>query len=165
MMRYFLPTACFILFATALLAQPANFNPIKWSFTAKDAGNCEVDLIFTGILEEGWSTYSQFLDNEDGPVATTLNFAPGANYKLIGKATESGEIVKTHDVIFNMNLAKFKHKAILTQRVQVLDPSKPITGYLNGMTCNDEMCLPPKDYDFSFKIPALTGCTPKNAQH
>ena len=144
---------------STLLAQ----NPIKWSFKAQDAGNCQVDLIFTGILEDGWCTYSQFLESEDGPVATSLHFEDGANFKVIGKATESGDIYKTHDVVFDMNLTKFKHKAILTQRVEILDPSKPIKGYVNCMTCNDEMCLPPKDADFSFTIPALTGC--KTNQH
>lgn len=156
MRSYILPLLCLVLSFNAL-AQ----NPIKWTFTAKDAGNCQVDLILTGILEEGWCTYSQFLDSEDGPVATTLNFVEAPNFKLLGKATEGGEIVQMHDVVFNMKLTKFKHKAVLTQRVEVLDPSKPITGAINYMTCNDEMCLPPKDAEFSFKIPALTGCKTK----
>ncbi len=151
----------FFLFALSLMAQ----NPIHWSFTAKDAGNCQVDLIFTGVLEDGWCTYSQFLESDEGPVATSLTFQPGANYTLVGKATESGDIIKMHDAIFNMNLTKFKHKAILTQRVEILDPSKPITGYVNAMTCNDEMCLPPKDADFSIKIPVLNSCNTKSTQH
>lgn len=148
-------TPLFVLFAAmSLFAQ----NPVKWSFTAKDAGNCQVDLIFTGTIDEGWYTYSQFLESEDGPVATSLTFSEGPNFTLIGKAKESGEIIKVHDKVFDMMLTKFKHKAVLTQRVEVKDPSRPITGYLNFMTCNDEMCLPPKDVDFSFKIPALSGC-------
>jgi hypothetical protein len=152
----------FLLFTLSLVAQP---NPIKWSFSAKDAGNCQVDLIFTGILEEGWCTYSQFLESEDGPVATTLNFQEGANYKLLGKAVESGEIINPFDVVFGGNLTKFKHKAILTQRVEVIDPSKPIAGDIFYMACNHEMCLPPKDADFSIKIPALKACAPKSSKH
>ena len=144
-----------LLSAVGLPAQ----NPVKWAFTAKDAGNCQVDLIFTGTIDEGWYTYSQFLESEDGPVATALRFAPAPGYKLVGKATEGGEIIKVHDKVFDMNLTKFKHKAILTQRLEVSDPSKPLTGYITFMVCNDEMCLPPRDVDFSFKIPALTGCS------
>lgn len=133
-------------------------NPVKWSFSAKDAGNCQVDLIFTGTIDDGWFTYSQFLESEDGPVPTQITFSPGPGYKLVGKAKEGGEIIKVHDKVFDMELTKFKHKAVLTQRVAVTDPSKPITGYLNFMVCNDEMCLPPKDVDFSFKLPALANC-------
>ena len=147
-----------LLLNTAIFAQ----TPIKWQFETRDLGNCQIELICTGALADGWYTYSQFLESEDGPVATTLNFEEGSHFKLIGKAEESGEIIKTRDVIFDMNLTKFKHKAILTQRIEITDPGKPIVGNLNYMTCNDEMCLPPKDADFSIKIPALRGCAPRN---
>ena len=149
-----LPTLLLLLSAFALSAQ----NPVKWSFSAKDAGNCQVDLVFTATIDEGWYTYSQFLESEDGPVATLITFSPAPGYQLVGKAKEGGEIITVHDPVFDMKLTKFKHKAILTQRISVTDPSKPITGYINYMVCNDEMCLPPKDADFSFKIPALANC-------
>ncbi len=148
-----------MLFSLSLFAQ----SPVKWSFSAKDAGNCQVDLIFTGTLEEGWFIYSQF--NEYGPMATELNFKVGANYKLLDKAVESGEIINPFDVVFGGNLTKFKHKAILTQRVKIIDPSKPIAGDISYMACNHEMCLPPKDADFSIKIPALKACAPKSSKH
>lgn len=157
-MRTGILTTCLTLFAVLFSLSVFAQNPVKWSFTTKDAGNCQVDLIYTGIIEDGWYTYSQFLESEDGPVATTLTFQEGTHYKLIGKAKESGEIIKTHDKVFSMNLTKFKHRAILTQRVEVKDASKAINGYLNFMVCNDEMCLPPKDLDFTFRIPALKGC-------
>ncbi len=153
-MRTFLCSLFVTILSTAAFAQ----NPIKWSFSAKDAGNCQADLIFTGILDEGWYTYSQFLESEEGPVATSITFQENASFVLVDKAKESGEIIKVHDPIFDMNLTKFKHKAILTQRVTVKDPSKPVTGYITYMTCNDEMCLPPKEVNFTFNIPALTGC-------
>ena len=161
MLRSLLTPTLSLLFCLSLFSQ----NPIKWSFLAKDMGNCQVDLILTGVLDEGWYTYSQFLESEDGPVATMINFQEGANFKLVGKATEGGEIIKVHDAIFDMNLTKFKHKAILTQRVEVTDPSKPIVGTVTYMTCNDEMCLPPKDVDFSFKIPVLAGCGANSSKH
>ena len=143
-----------LLSATAAMAQ----NPVKWSFSTKDAGNCQVDLIMTGTIDEGWYTYSQFLESEDGPVATALTFQQQPHFKLLGKAKEGGEIIKVHDKVFDMNLTKFKHKAVITQRVEVTDPSKPITGYITFMTCNDEMCLPPKDVDFTFKPGTLANC-------
>jgi hypothetical protein len=91
-------------------------------------------------------------------VPTSLTFQPSSHYKLVGKAKESGEIIKVFDKVFEMNLTKFKHKAVLTQRIEVSDPSKPVSGYLGFMVCNDEMCLPPRDVDFTFKLPALANC-------
>lgn len=158
MMRHILRTSLFA--ALSLLFTAASFgqNPVKWSFATKDAGNCQVDLIITGTIDDGWYTYSQFLESDEGPVATTITFKQHPGFKLVGKAKEGGEIIKVHDKVFDMELTKFKHKAVFTQRVEVSDLSKPISGYLTYMTCNDEMCLPPRDADFEFKIGALSNC-------
>ncbi len=144
----------YVLLSTTLAAQ----NPVKWSFTTKDAGNCQVDLILTGTIDNGWYTYSQFLESEDGPIATTITFQEGAHYKLVGKAKESGGIMKMHDKVFDMNLTKFKSSAVFTQRVEVSDPSKPIMGIINYMVCDEEKCLPPRDEDFTLSIGKLINC-------
>lgn len=157
-MHYGTRFSLLVLFCTLNAAFMVAQNPVKWSFTTKDAGNCQLDLIFTGTIDEGWYTYSQFLESEDGPVPTSITFDQQPHFKLIGKAKEGGEIIKAHDKVFDMNLTKFKHKAVLTQRVEVTDPAKPISGYINFMVCNDEMCLPPRDVDFSFKPGALSNC-------
>jgi thiol:disulfide interchange protein len=157
-MRSYLHSLLFVLTLFISTNIQAQENPVKWSFSAKDAGNCQVDLIFTGAIDDGWYSYSQFLESEDGPIPTTITFSPGANYKLVGKAKESGGVIKAYDVVFGMNLTKFKHSAVFTQRIEVSDPSKPISGYINYMSCNDDHCLPPRDVDFMFKIPALSSC-------
>ena len=138
----------------------AQQKPVKWSFNMKDAGNGEFDIVMTGTIEDGYYTYSQFLESEDGPVATTVNFEEGPHFKLVGKAKESGEIIKVFDKVFGMNLTKFKHKAVFTQRVKVIDATKPINGYVNYMVCNDEMCLPPSDAEFSLKPPVPSSPAP-----
>jgi cytochrome c biogenesis protein CcdA/thioredoxin-related protein len=130
-------------------------DPVKWSFSTKDAGNGQADLILTGTIEDGWATYSQFLESEDGPLATLLTFKEGAHYKLIGKAAESGDITIAHDKVFDMKVGKFKHKAIFTQRIQVSDYGKPVEGYITYMACNDERCVAPKDVDFKFVLAPL----------
>ncbi|MBL7802835.1 MAG: thioredoxin family protein [Saprospiraceae bacterium] len=137
-----------LLSTASLLAQ----NPVKWSFSTKDNGNCQIDLIFTATIDDGWYTYSQFLESDEGPVATSFTYAEGPHYKLVGKAVEGGEKIKVFDKVFGMNLTKFKHKAIFTQRVEVKDPSKPIEGYLEFMVCNDESCLPPTTVDYKFAV-------------
>ncbi|MBK6930158.1 MAG: hypothetical protein IPH12_04575 [Saprospirales bacterium] len=142
-----------LLSTTAVVTQ----NPVKWSYAVQDAGNNQFDLIFTATIEEGWTTYSQFLESDDGPVPTSFTFEEGNHFKLVGKAKEGGEKFTKYDNVFGMNLTKFKHKAIFTQRVEVKTFSTPITGYLTFMACNDEMCLPPKDVDFKFEPIAGAG--------
>jgi thiol:disulfide interchange protein DsbD len=157
-MRNGIRTSLFAFFSFLLPAILPAQNPIKWSFTTRDAGNCQVDLILTGAIDAGWYTYSQFLESEDGPIATTLTFQEGTHFKLVGKAKESGGIIKMHDKVFDMNLTKFKGSAVFTQRVEVSDPSKPIAGYITYMVCDEEKCLPPKDVDFTFTIGTLKNC-------
>jgi hypothetical protein len=150
-----------LLFLALLAAGYAGAqNPVKWSFSTKDLGNNQLELIFTGNIDEGWYTYSQTLESDQGPVASSITYKQGSHFKLIGKAVESGEKFTVHDPVFDMKLSKFKHKAVFTQLVEVKDRTKPVEGYVTFMSCNDEMCLPPKDVDFKFDLSGVkTGGT------
>lgn len=127
-------------------------DPVKWSTSYKQVSATEFDLIFTADIEDGWTVYSQFLESQDGPVPTSFNFEKGAHYQLKGKCVESGNIKTVYDKVFEMKLTKITKKGVFTQRVTATDLSKPITGYLEFMTCDDEQCLPPKGVDFEFQL-------------
>ncbi len=149
-----------LIFGFSVNADAQIFSPVKWTFNYEEAGAPnEYNLIFTGKIDDGWSVYSQYLESDEGPVATEFNFDAGDHYSTIGKNEESGNIKTAYDKVFEMNLTKFKKSAIFTQKVKITDASKPITGYLTFMTCDDERCLPPTDVDFSFKITPKTGST------
>lgn len=124
------------------------YNPVKWAITLTPAGEGNYTFLAKATIDDGWSVYSQFLENEDGPIATTVNFDEGSHYKLIGKNKESDNAKKIYDKVFEMQVIKFQHSYSIEQKIKVSDPSKPITGYVNFMTCNDERCLPPTDVDF-----------------
>lgn len=141
----------FALFISAL-AWGQMKNPVKWSTSYKQVSATEFDLVFTATIEDGWTVYSQFLDSDDGPVPTSFNFDKGDHYQLKGKCSESGNIKTVYDKVFEMNLTKITKKGVFTQRVTATDLSKPITGYLEFMTCDDEQCLPPKSVDFEFQL-------------
>ncbi len=140
------------------------FDPVKWNFESKSLGKDNFELVFTATLDETWSIYSQYLESQDGPIPTTFEFEKGG-YDLIGKVEEDKLNRKEiQDPVFNMKVVKFYHKAIFRQKVKVKDYTKPLKGYLNFMTCNNDRCLPPKDVDFSFSLqatgPANTATTP-----
>jgi thiol:disulfide interchange protein DsbD len=130
-------------------------TPVKWSFSAEHVQGDEYDLLFTANIESGWYVYSMYLPSEDGPVATAITLE-SKHQKSVGKATESTskpEYKKSgHDETFNMTLTKYKHDATYVQRVKCTDLSKPVTGYLTFMTCNDDRCLPPTDPEFSIDL-------------
>ncbi len=145
-------------------------EPVHWDFQTKQVSDNEFDLIFTAKIDDGWTIYSQFLEGEDGPVPTAFYFEEKENhYTKVGKVEESPENRKAaHDKVFDMELIKFYKKATFTQRVKVTE-GKPITGFLEFMTCDDSRCLPPAEVDFSFDVKSTisssdkTGATPSNA--
>ena len=130
------------------------YSPVKWAFELKPSGGGEYIFTAKATIDEGWWVYSQHLENEDGPIATTLFFDEGPHFKLVGKNKESANAKKIFDKVFEMNVTKFQHYYTIEQKIKVTDPSKPITGVVNFMTCNDERCLPPTDVDFSLKATA-----------
>ena len=148
-MRYLTP---FILLLTLSLNAQV-LDPVKWSFDQKHIDGNEFELIFKASIDEGWTIYSQYLTSDDGPVRTSFFYDEGA-FEKIGKTKEEGPKKEGYDKIFEMDVIKFYKKATFTQRVKVSDYSKPITGYLEFMTCDATRCLPPTEVDFSFTLQA-----------
>ncbi len=142
--------AIFLLFISVftLTASAQIYSPVKWAVTLTPAADGNYTLLAKATIEEGWWVYSQFLENEDGPIATTINFDAGTHFKLVGKAKESDNAKKIFDKVFEMEVIKFQKYFTIEQKIKVLDASKAISGYINFMTCNDERCLPPTDVEF-----------------
>ncbi|HKK75327.1 MAG TPA: cytochrome c biogenesis protein CcdA [Saprospiraceae bacterium] len=142
----------------AYLSAQAQFpTPVSWSAKWEAVSDTEYELIFTAEIDPGWNIYSQYLESEDGPIATQLNFTSPDGLETLGKSTEEGIIKKGYDDIFQMNVTKIFDQAVIRQRVKLSDLPKTIDGYITYMVCDDEMCLPPTDYEFSLKITAPGG--------
>ena len=140
----------FLLFFSAFSVFAQIENPVRWSTSSKKISADEYELIFVADIQDGWNTYSQYLESDDGPVRTSFHYDQGAHFKLQGKNIEEGDRKEGHDKMFDMNVIKLLHTATFRQKVKVSDPSKPISGYVEFMCCNDEKCLPPTE--FAFKI-------------
>lgn len=154
-MSYMKQLACwtaFLLFALVLPLQAQILNPVKWSTGWKHIDGDVFELQYKANIQEGWNVYSMFLESEDGPIATSVNYDSEAAFERQGKPTESGTRKEGYDKIFEMNLVKFAKTYTITQRIRVKDYNQAIKGYLNFMTCDDEQCLPPTDVDFSFRL-------------
>ncbi|HHH54476.1 MAG TPA: hypothetical protein ENK91_12520, partial [Bacteroidetes bacterium] len=124
-------------------------RPVRWRWKVEKISDNEYKMIFNARIQDTWSLYSQHI-GEGGPVPTSFTFDEGDQYKLIGDMVESDNVEEMHDKVFDMKIKKFHHNASFTQKIKVLDKSKPVTGYLTFMTCDDTRCLPPTDIDFKF---------------
>lgn len=145
-----------ILLALTLghLGQAQILKPVKWSFDIEKVKDKEYDLKFTATIDKGWTVYSQYTA-DDGPVPTTINFDAMEGIQLVGKAKESGHKKQGMDPFFGVEVIKFldDEPFVISQRIKVLDASKPIIGYVDYMACDHEKCLPPTAEDFEFSIP------------
>lgn len=141
-------------------------NPVKWSFTTEHIKGNEYYIQFNAKIDQGWSVYSQYLDRDDGPIATSINFEEGGHFELVGQAEEDAKTKKEgHDPLFDMNLIKYYKYMKIKQKVVIKDFSEEIEGYLTFMTCDDTRCLPPEDVDFYLKfVPVKTEKELKVAQ-
>ena len=131
------------------------YTPVKWNFESELISPGVYDLKFVGTIDPGWYVYSQYLESDDGPIRTALVFEDESLFTKEGQSTESGNRKEGFDQIFEMNVIKFSEQMVITQRIKIADPSQPIKGYLEYMTCDDEKCLPPAEDNFTFVLSSV----------
>lgn len=134
-------------------------KPVTWSFSKRAKGEGKWELHFKATIAPTWHVYSQFLESDKGPVATTFSFEENSLYKRMGKVKEP-KCKTEYDPNFEMNVSYFEHEADFVQEIQVLsDKALVVKGFLNFMTCHEGQCLPPTDVDFSFSLDGSSKAT------
>lgn len=127
----------------------AQEQPVSWqiNISKTDSG---LFVIAKADIDKGWYVYSQFLESDDGPIATQLVF--NDTLYMQHKATEEGPSIYGYDDMFGMDIKKFKKTMLVARKIHG-DSGKKVDGFIEFMTCNDEMCLPPREVPFSLYIP------------
>ncbi len=120
---------------------------VTWEFSYDDGTNT---IKIHADIEDGWHLYSQKLDNEFGPIPTNFEFVPNENYNLVG-TTEEPTPIKEYDDNFEGEMNFFKDEVVFTQKIENVDAST-INGVVTYMVCNDVMCMPPVDLEFTITI-------------
>ncbi|MBN8693867.1 MAG: hypothetical protein J0L69_11785 [Bacteroidetes bacterium] len=145
-----------LLFFFSLFASLFSFsqapNPVKWEASYSSINSDEGEIIITAKIDKGWHIYSQNIAPDAGPIPTTFNYTPGANFELVGKTIE-GNAHEVFDKAFDTKLLIFDDKAEFKQKIK-LKNSKGFTTIvkLEFMTCNDMQCLPPKTIELTLNI-------------
>jgi len=139
------------LLTTALIGFSQIETPVKWSFSSRNTGAGESELVMTAKIDKGWHLYSQFIE-EGGPIPTSFKFTPKSDYKLIGKVVEASPVIKAYEKAFEMNIGYFANKAEFVQKIKLNKSPTTINGSVEFMVCNDEQCLPPDEVTFSIVV-------------
>ncbi|MDR0874245.1 MAG: thioredoxin family protein [Prevotellaceae bacterium] len=143
MKKHLLTYALFLTFS-GISAQI--IEPIHWTFNQKSP----TELTFHADIDAGWHLYGTEIP-EDGPVATKIVFETLENAELAGSISASKTPIEKYDNNFLMTLSYFENAVDFTQKIKLKDPNNyRISGYVEFMACNDEMCIAPKKEPFEF---------------
>ena len=129
----------------------AQMDPVQWSFESQKVDDNHYDLIITADVNDGWYIYSQNME-EGGPIPTSFFFNVTPGFTPDGAPIEKGDKKEGYDEIFGMNVISLKGKVLFTQRIKLSGKVDKVSGYLEFMTCNGEVCMPPKSVDFDIPL-------------
>ncbi len=120
-------------------------SPVTWTFEAKNLDADNVEVIATATMQKSWVLYSQFTD-DNGPIPTSF-IVNGLEVKF----DEKSKALKEFDNMFDVEVIKFKNKAVFTKTFAI-KKGDTISGYVTFMTCDGAKCLPPADVNFDLKF-------------
>lgn len=140
---------------TSLFSQVAH---VKWNFSTKKVSDCEYDLKFSAVIEDGWHMYS-VNKSEDGPLPTVFKFKKTDGVELAGKISQSKPIME-FDKVFDAKVEFFEHTASFTQRIKLkTDKKVTIKGEYEWQVCTDSKCeVSPPGETFEFDVQGTPAC-------
>jgi DsbC/DsbD-like thiol-disulfide interchange protein len=139
-----------ILTAISMAAHAQILHPVKWSYAAKKSNKNEAMLLLKATIDEGWHIYSTH-QKDGGPVKTSITFLPSKEYRLTGRVSEPGSIIK-YDSTFDTKVSYFEKTVVFRQKIGMTSAHATIKGKIKFMTCNNQKCLPPEEVDFSIPV-------------
>jgi len=125
-------------------------NAVQWEFSSGPPINNEVTLTLKASIAPGWHLYSQFI-KDGGPIPTRISFDQSFDFMLIGKTEESGNSVKFHDEVYEMEITWYSETVSFFQKIKLNQLASSIKGSVEYMTCNSYICAPDKQ-DFVIEI-------------
>jgi DsbC/DsbD-like thiol-disulfide interchange protein len=118
-------------------------TPVVWSFNTERLSKHEIILTLTADVAAGWHVYSQY-SGKDGPQPTRVIFNTGEAYAPIGRPEEKGRATTYYDSIYEMKITWFAGRVSFLQKLKLNEPVTRISGRIEYMVCNNQMCVPDK---------------------
>lgn len=130
-------------------------DAVSWSHSVEDKSPTEKVIVFSATLKGDWHLYGTELPS-GGPTPTQLVVDKLSGAELVGKLTASKKPIEKHDPNFDMTLRFFTGQVSFRQTLRITDPKAfAFEGAIRYMVCDDEMCLPPTNWDFNIAVKEL----------
>lgn len=125
-------------------------NPIKWSFYTKQNNDLSYTVYAKAIMEEGWHVFALDPGGDGLLIPTQLTIAENKAIIKKGKVEVEGDLVKANmEGIGNVNY--YEKEVIFKQKITVTNQKK-VSGTISFQMCNEHMCLPPEDLNFTVEL-------------
>ena len=130
-------------------AQKLVQDPVQWRFSIKKQGAGRYILMADATIQPKWHIYAIKPGGEGELIGTSFKFDKGgAAVSGSVKELTPAKQEKMMDEKVNLHSGKAKFSITVTGR-----QGQTISGTVEYQACNDMMCLPPKTYPFSVKLP------------
>lgn len=151
------------LFLTVLSGWAQFQEPVRFSVKQNRISDTEVEIVFTGQVDDGWHVYGTDIA-DGGPTVATLELESLRGAKLAGSLRARGKVEKKFDNIFQMNVTYMEGTAIFVQKLTLTESTYAVSGYLTYGACNDENCMPPTQVEFAFEGQGVSAGVVKKAE-
>ncbi len=132
-------------------SQTGSAKQVKWTTSSKKIGDKLYELKLTATIAGDFHLYAQDAGVE-GPVPTTISFTANPLLVLDGKTIEIGKKITKVEQAWDGKVNFYEKTVTFTQKIKGKTKAKTnIIGKVEFMVCNDELCLPPSE--FNFKVP------------
>lgn len=144
--------ALFTSFHLASFAQMGSAKQVKWTFAAKKIADKKYEVSLTAAINGDFHLYAMKAGVE-GPIPTTITFAPNPILSLQGQIVEKGKKITKVEEVWGGKVNFFEKTVTFSQIVNTKSAAKTnLNGKIEFMVCNDEVCLPPSEVPFKIAI-------------
>ena len=145
-------TALFLLLSFSGFAQMGSAKQVSWTNTAKKIGDKKYEVRITATIAGNYHLYAQVAGVE-GPVATSISFAPNPLLTLEGKLLEEGKKISKMEEAWDGKVNFYEKTVTFVQIITAKTKAKTsLNGKIEFMVCNDELCLPPSEVPIKVAI-------------
>ena len=137
---------------------------VKWSFTTEQVNDSEFVLVSHAKIDKGWHIYTEKLDPSAVQIPTAFTYYDSNKYfSPVDSTIEVGKVITQIDTSPKETETYFYDSVNYRQRIVAHNVKGfTIKGNVYFETCDTVNCMPPKQVDFSFKIPPITKKTNKS---
>jgi len=133
-----------------LLAQSS--KQVKWVFTSKKIAEKTYEVHMTATINGNYHMYAQNAGVE-GPLPTAFAFTKNPLLVMDGKVKEKGKLVRKFESAWSGSVNYYEKTVNFIQTIKVRGSAKTnLAGKVEFMVCDDNLCLPPAEVDFSVSI-------------